>query len=43
MSPNIGDEGDDRDAHPSTFPCANFLSDAGILDDFLLLVDRVVM
>jgi hypothetical protein len=41
MSPNIGDEGDDGDAHPSTFPCAKFLSDAGILDDFLLLVDRV--
>jgi hypothetical protein len=40
MSPNIGDEGDDGDAHPSTFPCANFLSDAGILEDFLLLVDR---
>jgi hypothetical protein len=38
---SIGDEGDDGDAHPSTFPCANFLSDAGILDDFLLLVDRV--
>jgi hypothetical protein len=41
MSPSIGDEGDDGDAHPSTFPCANFLSDAGILEDFLLLVDRV--
>jgi hypothetical protein len=41
MSPSIGDEGDDEDAHPSTFPCTNFLSDAGILDDFLLLVDRV--
>jgi hypothetical protein len=40
MSPNIGDEGDDGDAHPSTFPCSNFLSDAGILDDLLLLVDR---
>jgi hypothetical protein len=39
MSPNI--EGDDGDAHPSNFPCANFLSDAGILDDFLLLVNRV--
>jgi hypothetical protein len=39
MSPNI--EGDDGDAHPSTFPCANFLSDAGILDDFLLLINRV--
>jgi hypothetical protein len=41
MSPNIGDEGDDGDAHPSTFPCANFLSDAGILEDFLLLVNMV--
>jgi hypothetical protein len=41
MSPSIGDEGDDGDAHPSTFPCSNFLHDAGILDDFLLLVDRV--
>jgi hypothetical protein len=39
MSPNI--EGDDGDAHPSTFPYANFLSDTGILEDFLLLVDRV--
>jgi hypothetical protein len=38
MSLNI--EGDDGDAHPSTFPCANFLGDAGILEDFLLLVDR---
>jgi hypothetical protein len=33
--------GDDGDAHPSTFPCANFLSDAGILEVFLLLVNRV--
>jgi hypothetical protein len=41
MSPSIGDEGDDGDAHPSTFTCTNFLSDAGILEDFLLLVDRV--
>jgi hypothetical protein len=41
MSPNIGDEGDDGDAHPSIFPYTNFLSDVGILDDFLLLVDRV--
>jgi hypothetical protein len=39
MSPNL--EGDNGDAHPSTFPCANFLRDAGILDDFLLLVNRV--
>jgi hypothetical protein len=41
MSLSIGDEGDDGDAHPSTFPCTNFLSDARILEDFLLLVDRV--
>jgi hypothetical protein len=41
MSPCIGDEGDDGDAHPSPFPFSNFLRDAGILDDFLLLVDRV--
>jgi hypothetical protein len=41
MSPRIGGEGDDGDAHPSTFPCSNFLRDAGILNDFLLLVDRV--
>jgi hypothetical protein len=34
MSPSIGDEGGDGDAHPSTFPYANFLSDAGILEDF---------
>jgi hypothetical protein len=34
-------EGDDGDAYPSTFPCANFLSDAGILEDFLLLINRV--
>jgi hypothetical protein len=41
MSPSIGDKGDDGDVHPSTFPCTNFLSDAGILDNFLLLVERV--
>jgi hypothetical protein len=41
MSPSIGDEGGDGDAHPSTFPCTNFLSATGILEDFLLLVDRV--
>jgi hypothetical protein len=26
MSPSIGDEGDDGDAHPSTFPCSNFFA-----------------
>jgi hypothetical protein len=41
IAPSIGDEGDDGDAHPSTFPCTNFLRDAGILEDFLLLVNRV--
>jgi hypothetical protein len=41
IAPSIGDEGDDGDAHPSTFPCTNFLRDAGILNDFLLLVNRV--
>jgi hypothetical protein len=35
--------GDDGDAHPSTFPCTNFVRNAGILDDFLLLVNRVVL
>jgi hypothetical protein len=39
IAPSIGDEGDDGDAHPSTFSCTNFLRDAGILDDFLLLVN----
>jgi hypothetical protein len=39
MSPSF--KGDDGDAHSSTFPCMNFLSDAGILDDFLLLINRV--
>ena len=41
IAPSINDQGDDGDAHPSTFPCFNFLSNAGILDDFLYLVDRV--
>jgi hypothetical protein len=41
IAPSIGDEGDDGDGHPSTFPCTNFLSYAGILEDFLLIVDRV--
>ena len=40
IAQNIG-EGDDGDAHPSTFPCANILRDVGILDIFLLLVDAV--
>jgi hypothetical protein len=40
IAPSIGDERNDGDAHPSTFPCTNFLRDVGILDDFLLLVNR---
>ena len=40
IAPSIG-ERDDGDAHPSTFPCTNFMRDAGIYKDFLLLVDRV--
>jgi hypothetical protein len=37
IAPSIGDEGVDGDAHPSTFPCINFLRDAGILDGYFLL------
>ena len=40
IAPSIG-ERDDGDAHASTFPCTNFLRDAGIYEDFLWLVDRV--
>src|SRR3954469_23863520 len=38
ITPRFGDEGDEGDAHPSTFPCPTFLRDAGILNDFLTLV-----
>ena len=41
MTPRIGDEGDDGVAHASIFPCTDFLRDAGILDDFLFLVNKV--
>ena len=41
ISANIGDRGDDGEAHPSSFPCYIFLSNAGILDDFLFLINRV--
>ena len=40
LAPSIG-ERDDGDAHPSTFPCYEFLQGAGILADFLFLVNRV--
>ena len=40
LAASIG-ERDDGDAHPSTFPCYDFLQDAGILTDFLFLVSNV--
>ena len=41
ITPRFGDEGDEGDAHPSTFPCLTFLRAAEILDDFITLVRRV--
>src|SRR5215216_3598450 len=41
IATRFGNEGDDGDAHPSTFPYFTFLQVAGILDDFLLLIQRV--
>src|SRR3954465_15437519 len=43
ITPRFGDEGDEGDAHPSTFPCPTFLRAAGILNDFLTLVCRVIL
>ena len=40
IAPSIG-ERDDGDAHVSTFPCTDFLINAGIYEDFLMLVGRV--
>src|SRR3954469_8799486 len=40
ITPRFGDEGDEGDAHPSTFPCLTFLRAARILDDFMTLVRR---
>ena len=40
ITPWFSDEGDEGDAHPSTFPCQTFLRAAGILDDFMTLVRR---
>src|SRR3954469_6140393 len=37
IAPSIG-ERDDGDANVSTFPCVNFMTDAGIYEDFLTLV-----
>src|SRR4051812_1311881 len=36
----FGDKGDAGDAHPSTFPCQTFLRAAGILNDFMDLIER---
>src|SRR3954468_16494991 len=41
ITPRFGDEGDEGNAHPSTFPCPTFLRAARILNDFLTLVRRV--
>jgi hypothetical protein len=40
IAPSIG-ERDDGDANASSFPCTTFMRDAGIYEDFLLLVGRV--
>src|SRR4051812_39969151 len=37
IAPSIG-ERDDEEANVSTFPCVNFMTDAGIYEDFLTLV-----
>ena len=41
IAANIGVERDDGDANPSSFPGYDFLSNAGIIDDFLFLINRV--
>ena len=41
IAPKIGDEEDDGVAHPSIFPCTQFMQDVGIYDDFVKLVDNV--
>ena len=38
IAPRFGDEGDEGDAHPSTFLCQTFLRAAGILNNFMTLV-----
>ena len=40
IAPSIG-ERDDGDAHVSTFPCIGFMRDAGIYEEFMVLVGRV--
>src|SRR3954453_20308964 len=39
IAPNIG-ERDERNANVSTFPCVTFMTDAGINEDFLTLVNN---
>src|SRR4051812_1695420 len=39
IEPSIG-ERDDGDANVSTFPCVDFMTDAGIYEDFLTLFKR---
>ena len=41
ISPNIGNERDDGVPNSSSFPCTDFLRAAGILENFLFLVNRV--
>ena len=40
IAPNIGDR-DCGDANASTFPCADFMVNAGIQEDFLFLINKV--
>src|SRR3954469_15800774 len=40
ITPRFGDEGDERDAHPSAFPCQNFLRATRILNDCMTLVRK---
>src|SRR3954468_11974509 len=40
ITPRFGDEGDEGDAHPSTFPCQAFLQSSRILNDFMTLIER---
>ena len=41
IAPNIGDGGDDQIPNASSFPCMEFLRNAGLLDDFMFLIQRV--
>ena len=41
IAPSIGDERDNGIPSASSFPCTDFLRNAGLLDDFLFLIRRV--